>query len=239
MPTVQAKTVDTHQAPSAPPSALRLGALLGDYRAEARESAKTVTRRSALSVVEMAQLELGRADLNPDQIANAVAAYAVPRLLFPEGRSQVRVDLPRGSVSVRVSDEEVVETSADRTLLTYLELYFAASHLSPTTSIPFTALDLGVLRLVLSSRRDAVTHHLETLVGPPDATSALSHRRMRGALLLLAAAVTALAAVIAVHEVTATKRAGAVLIETQIIDALVITRADVNSTPTEPAKDSK
>jgi hypothetical protein len=171
---------------------------------EEGESAKSVSRRCSLGPVEVAQLELGRADLNADELAEVVGAYAVPRVVFPEFRSQVQVDLAAGSVSIHVSDTPVEETAADRTLLVYFELIFGPSHMSPTTAIPFTALDLDVLRVVLSSRADEVTKHLESMVGSfeePSAAAVSSVAPTRRALLLLAAAVTALAAVIAVHDV--------------------------------------
>jgi hypothetical protein len=155
---------------------------------EEGESAKSVSRRCALGPVEVAQLELGRADLNSDELAEVVAAYAVPRLVFPEFRSQVRVDLAAGSVSVHVSDTVVEETAADRTLLVYFELIFGPSHMSPTTAIPFTALDLDVLRVVLASRRNDVTRHLELLVGPIEEPSILPRRITQGVLVVLAAA---------------------------------------------------
>jgi len=77
-----------------------LGELLHDHRIESGESAKTVSHRCSLGVVEIAQMELGLADLDADQLAEAVAAYAVPRALFPPSRCEVRVDLTAGSISV-------------------------------------------------------------------------------------------------------------------------------------------
>ena len=109
-----------------------------------------------------------------------MAAYAVPRLVFPEFHSLVKVDLAAGSVSITVSDTAVEETAADRTLLVYFELIFGPSKMSPTTAIPFTALDLDVLRVVLASRRNEVTRHLELLVGPPEEPSVVPRRIAAG-----------------------------------------------------------
>jgi hypothetical protein len=204
-----------------------LGALLHNFRIEERETTKTVSRRCALGPVELAQLELGRADLTADQMADAVAAYAVPRRIFPVGRSQVRVDLAGGTVSVQITEKSVDETPADRTLLGYFELIFAAHPMAPNTAIPFTTLDLGVLRIALSSRRTEVSRYLEHLVGPLD-EAPVSRRLARSSLVILAVAVASLASGIAGHEVAANRPATAVAvevpIETQIIDAVVITR---------------
>ena len=180
--------------------------------------------------------------MNLDELAEVVAAYAVPRLVFPEFRSQVRVDLAAGSVSVHISDTPVEETAADRTLLVYFELIFGPSHMSPTTAIPFTALDLDVLRVVLASRRDEVTRHLELLVGPIEESSSVLPRRItQGVLVVLAAAAISagVVALVQAQHSTATKAppivssaapspavidpAGA-SIKPQILDALVIER---------------
>ena len=223
---------------------------------EEGESAKSVSRRCALGPVEVAQLELGRADLNSDELAEVVGAYAVPRVVFPEFRSLVNVDLAAGSVSVTLSDTAVEETAADRTLLVYFELIFGPSKMSPTTAIPFTALDLDVLRVVLASRRNEVTRHLELLVGPPEEPSVLPRRIAQGVVVVLAAAAIA-AGVIALVDAqssTATKvppvvsssappppaviaPAGAP-IKTEILDALVIVREPslVTTTPIDLAK---
>jgi hypothetical protein len=222
---------------------------------EEGESAKSVSRRCALGPVEVAQLELGRADLNSDELAEVVAAYAVPRVIFPEFHSVVKVDLAAGSVSITVSDTPVGETAADRTLLVYFELIFGPSKMSPTTAIPFTALDLDVLRVVLASRRNEVTRHLELLVGPPEEPSVLPRRIAQGVVVVLAAAAIA-AGVIALVDAqssTATKvppvvssapsppaaiaPAGAP-IKTEILDALVIVREPslVTTTPIDLAK---
>jgi len=204
-----------------------LGALLHNFRIEERETTKTVSRRCALGAVELAQLELGRADLTADQLADAMAAYAVPRRIFPVDRSAVRVDLAGGTVSVQITEQPVEETAADRTLLGYFELIFAAHPMSPNTAIPFTTLDLDVLRIALSSRRNEVSRYLERLVGPLEEPPA-SRRVARSSLLVLAVAVASLASGIAGHEVAANRPATAVAvdvpIQTQIIDAVVITR---------------
>jgi len=74
--------------------------------------------------------------------------------VFTEGHSQVACGSrgrPRCLCVPRKSF--IAEMSADRTVLGYLELIFASTAMSPTASVPFTALDLGVLRVVLSSRR--------------------------------------------------------------------------------------
>ena len=227
------------QAPS-------LGSLLQNFRTELGESVKTVTRRCALGPVEIAQLELGRADLSADQLADAVAAYAVPRVIFPTGHSLVQVDLVAGLVSVHHAKTVVDETPADRTLLGYFELIFGASGLSPSTAIPFTALDLDVLRVVLSSRRNEVTEHLQFLVGPIEEPTVVPGRVMRGAMMAMASAAVIMAAVIASHNGGSSSPEIVVApIGVQILDALVITRADAPSvtnpdgTPVEPSKESK
>ena len=217
-------TLLEHMTEEAAPS---LGALLHNFRIEERETTKTVRRRCALGPVELAQLELGRADLTPDQVADAVAAYAVPRRIFPVDHSQVRVDLAAGTVSVQITEESAAETPVDRTLLGYFELIFAAHPMAPNTAIPFTTLDLGVLRIVLSSRRNEVSRYLERLVGPLEEPVASRHVA-RSSLVILAVVVASLASGIAGHAVAANHPATAVAvetpIETQIIDAVVITR---------------
>jgi hypothetical protein len=183
---------------------------------------------------------LGRADLNSDELAEVVAAYGVPRVVFPEFRSQVLVDLAAGSVSVTVSDTVVEETAADRTLLVYFELIFGPSKMSPTTAIPFTALDLDVLRVVLASRRTEVTRHLELLLSPSEAPSVVPRRIAQGVAAVLAAAAIAAGVItlIDAQQSTGTKAppivssaplAPAVIapvaaIQPEIIDALVIVR---------------
>ncbi|MEO8692305.1 MAG: hypothetical protein ABI658_02250 [Acidimicrobiales bacterium] len=213
-----------------------LGEMLLEFRTSAAESATTVSRRSGLGAVDIARFEHGRADLSADQLAGAVDAYSVPRVILPEGRCRVKVDLVGGLVSVQVADEIVEESPADRILLVYLELIFAAGDLPPTTAIPFTELDLDVLRTVLSSRTDAVTKHLDSIVGPIEEFSIQAmpsvqlissvHPRssVRSAVLVLAASVTALAAVIAVHDSVSSRQTVVAPIETQIIDAVVLTR---------------
>ena len=205
----------------------RLGEMLLDFRTAAAESMTTVSRRSGLAAAEITQFEQGRADLSADELAGAVEAYSVPRVVFPEGRCRVKVDLVGGLVSVKVDSGDVQETAADRILLVYLELISASGQTLSATAIPFTTLDLDVLRVVLSSRTDEVTKHLESMIGvseEPSVASASSPAPVRRALLLLAAAVTALAAVIAVHDAVSSRQPVGAPIETQIIDALVITR---------------
>jgi hypothetical protein len=193
-------------------------------------------------------------------LAEVVAAYAVPRVVFPEFRSEVRVDLAAGSVSVHISDTPVEETAADRTLLVYFELIFGPGHMSPTTAIPFTALDLDVLRVVLASRRNEVTRHLELLVGPTDEPSLLPRRITKGVLVVLAAAAISagVTALIDAQHSTGTKAPPIVssalpapvapapaptVIEPQIIDALVIERGpsipNPAGTPVDNAKGPK
>ncbi|HUP72008.1 MAG TPA: hypothetical protein VM282_03070 [Acidimicrobiales bacterium] len=184
--------------------------------------------------MEIAQVEVGRADLTAEQLADAVAAYAVPRRVFPEGRCQVHVDLAAGSVSVHIGATVTEETPADRIVLTYFELILAAGAIAPATPIPFTALDLDVLRVILSSRRNEVTAHLQRIVGPMDESAGLEQpevptpRSARNALLLLAAAVTTFAGVIVVRDATSTRKPAVAPIEVQIIDALVVTRENPN-----------
>jgi hypothetical protein len=191
------------------------------------ESAKTVSRRSGLGIVQITQLELGRSELNADEMADAVNAYAVPRETYPQNHCAVSVDLSTGSLTVTVVDQPIVESSADRTLLTYLEL---AGTASPAEAIPFTSLDLDVLRIVLASRRDAVTEHLQRIVGPIDddaeATepSTPTRHRLKGAALVVAAAATALSGYVVVRDATSTDQPAVPPVEVQIIDAVVITR---------------
>ena len=206
-----------------------LGSLLHERRTEVGETAKTVSRRCSLGVVTIAQLELGRADLDTDQLAEAVEAYAVPRRLFPQGRCAVQVDLGAGSVAVRAIAEPVEESAGDRILLAYFEMLCADGEIDPQAAIPFSALDLGVLRIVLASRRGEVTRHLEHIVGPLDEPLVLApvttRRTTRSAALVLAAAVSTLAGVVAVHHANASNPTPAPTpIEVQIADAVVITR---------------
>jgi hypothetical protein len=204
-----------------------IGSLLHKFRSELDESAKTVSRRSGLGIVQITQLELGRSELNADEMADAVNAYAVPRHTFPQNQCEVSVDLSTGSLTVTVVDQPIVESSADRTLLTYLEL---AGTASPAEAIPFTSLDLDVLRIVLASRRDAVTEHLQRIVGPigddADANepSAPTRHRLKGAALVVAAAATALSGYVVVRDATSTDQPAVPPVEVQIIDAVVITR---------------
>lgn len=205
-----------------------LGSLLHALRTGSGETAKTVSRRCSLGVVEIAQLELGRAELSADQLAEAIDAYAVPRRLFPPGRCEVRVDLGAGSVSVHVADGQVEESPADRILLAYFELICADSAASLAAPIPFTAMDLGVLRVVLASRRGEVTQYLEHLVGPFEEPTALppvaTRRTARNAALVLAAAASTLAGVIGVQRADSRSPSPVAPIEVQIVDAVVITR---------------
>jgi hypothetical protein len=160
-------------------------------------------------------------------MADAVNAYAVPRETFPQNRCDVDVDLSTGSLTVAIVDNAVDESSADRTLLTYLELTGSAL---PAESIPFTALDLDVLRIVLASRRDAVTEHLQKIVGPigddesTDEAVTPPRHRVKGAALIFAALATALSGFVVVRDATTTRQPAPPPVEVQIIDALVITR---------------
>jgi hypothetical protein len=204
-----------------------LGSLLQGYRTEAGESAKTVSRRCSLGVVEIAQVELGRAELGIDELADAVAAYAVPRALFPVGCCHVNVDLSAGTVAVHIKDTAADETTADRVLLTYFELLFTARSMAPATAVPFTDLDLDVLRVILASRRREVSEHLVRIVGPFDEPMALpevvTRRTARNAIIVLAAAAATFAVAVLPHT-GSSKQPVAVAIETQIIDAVTITR---------------
>jgi hypothetical protein len=161
-------------------------------------------------------------------MAEAIDAYAVPRRLFPPGRCEVRVDLGAGLVSVHVADGPVEESTADRILLAYVELICADSEASLAAPIPFTAMDLGVLRVVLASRRGEVTRYLEHIVGPLEEPTALppiaTRRTARNAALALAVVASTLAAVIAMQRADSSSPTPAEPIEVQIVDALVITR---------------
>jgi hypothetical protein len=216
-------TIDVNLSTQLTPA---LGALLHNYRTEAGESAKAVSRRCSLGVVEIAQVELGRADLDLDQMADAIDAYLVARVVFPKGHCQVHVDLVAGTVSVLTSDSTIQESPADRVLLAYFEMVFAARSLPCDTPIPFTDLDLDVLRIVLSSRRTEVTDYLHRMVGPFDESLesiAPTRRTARSALVLLAAA-SAMAAIIALPYVASSNSPPVVPIEVQIAEAVVITR---------------
>jgi hypothetical protein len=180
-----------------------LGSLLRRFRASTGESAKDVRRRCSLGLVDIVQLELSRADLDAAQLSELVAAYGVPRVRFPAGRSLVRVDLVAGTVSVDHSDSVIAETAGDLTLLCFLELLCAERGASATLSVSFRELDLNVLRLVLSSRRDDVIAHLELLCKPlsekaPELVRAVAHRILssRNEVLLLAAVLVLLAAAV-------------------------------------------
>jgi hypothetical protein len=203
-----------------------LGALLHGYRIEAGESAKTVSRRCSLGVVEIAQIELGRAELDVDRLADAIDAYAVARVVFPLGHCQVQVDLVAGTVSVLTADTEVEERPADRILLAYFEMVFALHPMAPHTPISFTDLDLDVLRIVLSSRRNEVTEYLHRMVGPLDESLELiapTRRTARRAMVLLTAA-SAMAAIVALPYVASSNSPPVAPIEVQIAEAVVITR---------------
>ena len=203
-----------------------LGALLHNYRTESGESAKTVSRRCSLGVVEIAQVELGRAELDVDRLADAIDAYGVARVVFPEGHCQVHVDLVAGTVSVLTAEGAVEERPADRILLAYFEMVFATHPMSPETPIPFTDLDLDVLRIVLSSRRSEVTEYLHRMVGPLDESFELiapTRPTARSVMLLLAAAST-VAGLIALPYVASSNSPPVVPIEVQIAEAVVITR---------------
>ena len=207
-----------------------IGSLLHKFRSEADESAKMVSRRSGLGIVQITQLELGRSELNADEMADAINAYAVPRSIYPQNHCQVSVDFATGSVTVDVVDNVLEETPADRTLLTYLEL---AATTAPAAVIPFTALDLDVLRIVLASRRDEVTEHLQRIVGPISADDATNEpstpvrHRVRSAALIAAAAATALSGFVVIRDATTSRKPAVAPIEVQIIDALVITREGI------------
>jgi hypothetical protein len=202
-----------------------LGALLNNYRTASGESAKAVSRRCSLGVVEIARVELGRAELDIDVLAEAIDAYSVARVVFPEGHCQVHVDLVAGTVSVLTTDSAVEETPADRILLAYFEMVFAAHPMSPETPIPFTDLDLDVLRIVLSSRRSEVTEYLHRMVGPLDESLVIMappRRTARRVMVVLAASTAA--GIIALLYRGPTTASPAEPIEVQIADAAVITR---------------
>jgi hypothetical protein len=207
-----------------------IGSLLHKFRAEADESARMVSRRSGLGIVQITQLELGRSELNAEEMADAVNAYAVPRSAFPQNHCEVDVDLATGSLTVAVVGHAVEESAADRTLLTYLELVGTAS---PAAAIPLTSLDLDVLRIVLASRRDEVTQHLQRIVGPigveerADETTGPTRHWVRGAALIAATAATALSGFVVVRDATKSRQAAVAPVEVQIIDALVITREGI------------
>ncbi|MEO8696841.1 MAG: hypothetical protein ABI658_25250 [Acidimicrobiales bacterium] len=204
-----------------------LGSLLHEYRAKAGESAKTVSRRCSLGVVEIAQVELGRAELDIDELADAVSAYGVRRSLFPVGRCRVVVDLVAGTVAAHVTAVDMAETAADRILLAYFELTFSTRSMAPATAVPFTDLDLDVLRVILASRRREVSEHLARIAGPFDESSVLpeivTRRAARSAFLVLAATAATFAAV-ALPFTTSSNQPAPVQIEPTIIDAVVITR---------------
>ena len=105
MAPLQRTLTATADLPTTP--APRLGVLLHEFRGAAGETVKTVSRRCALGPVQIAQLELGRADLTADELADVVGAYAVPRVLFPTGHCEIAVDLAAGTVSVLRSAAEV------------------------------------------------------------------------------------------------------------------------------------
>jgi len=61
---------------STEPVTSRLGALLHAHRCATGESAKSMSRRCAIGVVKIAQIELGRADLSVDELVDVIDAYA-------------------------------------------------------------------------------------------------------------------------------------------------------------------
>jgi hypothetical protein len=166
-----------------------LGVLLHQFRVDHDESVETVSRRGLQAPIEVVRLEIDRTHFGLDQLELIVDCYSVPRRLFPPDRSRVVVDLVAGTVSVAIATPDRRERQEDRILLTYLELLYEARGLAASHALALTALHVGVLRDVLSSRSDAVEHHLEDLLeqSPDDEPSEHHHRHVIAALAFLAA----------------------------------------------------
>ena len=181
-----------------------LGSLLHGLRARRGEPLDAVSSRCGMEPGQIDRLEMGQAELSAQQLAEAIGAFTVPRRMFPEGRSRVRADLANGRVSVDIVAEQAPETPLDRTVLSYLELVFEAGELPAASSLPFTALDLDVLRVVLSSHRNEVVEHLEQLLNSDDTTPGQHPHRRR--LVTTALAACGLAGVMALAALTARPR---------------------------------
>lgn len=166
-----------------------LGVLLHQFRVGANESVETVSRRGMQDLIDVVRVEIDRTEIGLDALEHIVDSYRVPRTLFPVGRSRVVVDLVAGTVGVHVGEQDDVERQEDRILLTYLELLYDARGLDQGHALALTALHVGVLRDVLSSRGDAVQRHLEDLLdrSADDETAPLGRRLVIAALALFAA----------------------------------------------------
>ncbi len=143
-----------------------LGELVCGHRMSSGESMRAVSRRCAVAPADIAQVELGRADLDNDALAAVVHAYAVPRIRFPVHHSQVVVDLVSGGVAVRQRSRSVDESPTEAILLIYLELLYAYRELAAGTEVTITSLDLDLVRLMLSTHQAAVAARIDDLVRP-------------------------------------------------------------------------
>ena len=153
-------------APSTGDCSPTLGELMCEHRTSQRESMRAVSRRCELAPADIAQVELGRADLGHEALAAVVRAYAVPRTRFPVNRSEVLVDVLTGAVAVRPSQRSVDESSTDAVLLVYLELLYAKRDLDAGIEVTITSLDLDLVRLMLSTRTAEVEARIGGLVLP-------------------------------------------------------------------------
>lgn len=149
-------------APTCPTSTL--GDLLTLVRVEAGLSVDQMGRSGPLTVETVRELEAGRYDLPPADLAAVLDRYGVPSIGPRFARNVVVISLEEGWVSLRQTRRFWEPTAdADQNLLRYLSLLYRHLGLSFGERVPVRSVDLALLRASLALRRDEVESHLDRL----------------------------------------------------------------------------
>ncbi len=175
---------------------LRLGTLLRQARVASGLDLADLAAMGDRSVVELDDIEYGRADLDAASLDELTSLYGIDDSgLLPE-RSQLVIDLDEGHIAVDDVDVDVdVAVGPDAVLARYLALVYRLRDLPVGTPLPLREVDLDVLSSALALEADEVEHRLRRLVDE-EAEVVRDQRRIRRQLVLpLAGVIVAATAV--------------------------------------------
>ncbi|MDW3218532.1 MAG: helix-turn-helix domain-containing protein [Acidimicrobiales bacterium] len=162
----------------------RLGGLLREARVAAGLELDDLIEGTALSVVELDDIEHGRRDLDEGMLHTLVHIYGVQDADLVPARSQLVIDLDEGRIGVNHTDLDVDPLSGpDAVLARYLALVYRLRGLRIGASLPLRDVDLEVLATALELEAEDVETRLHRLIGD-EATIEQDQRRIRRQLLL-------------------------------------------------------
>lgn len=162
----------------------RLGGLLREARVTAGLELHDLIAGTALSVVELDDIECGRRDLDEATLNTLVHIYGVEEAGLVPSRSQLVIDLDEGRIAVSHTDLDVDPLAGpDAVLARYLALVYRLRGLEIGASLPLRDVDVEVLSTALELETADVEARLHRLIHE-ESTIERDQRRIRRQLLM-------------------------------------------------------